>query len=247
MASKLHRRFVVQVPVGENPSSKILCAKSELKGSAVKSTIPKLKLSGILFGLDLIDKLVNISSKLFPFKSLHLWSDAKVALSWICSEVEHSLNDISNRTRKAKILIEKHDIKVHYVESQKNPADLMTKSFDRIYHELPLWMEGPDCIRQKVFPVFKEIKFNEEIGNPEQNVYSNAVVTDNNVLARVKNVSSFSSLLKITHVLTHAAKIVLSHRLNPLQCSSTLTYNNFRAVWRPGNYTDHMLLILALK
>ena len=46
--------------VGENPSSKILCAKSKLKGSTVKSTIPKLELSGILFGLDLIDKLVNI-------------------------------------------------------------------------------------------------------------------------------------------------------------------------------------------
>ena len=35
----------------DNTSSHILCAKSKLKGSTVRSTIPKLELSGILFGL----------------------------------------------------------------------------------------------------------------------------------------------------------------------------------------------------
>ena len=51
--------------IEKNPSSSFLCAKSKLKGSTVKSTIPKLELSGILFGLDLIDRLATIVNKIF--------------------------------------------------------------------------------------------------------------------------------------------------------------------------------------
>ena len=75
--------------IGKNPSSSFLTAKSKLKGSNVKSTIPKLELSGILFGLELMDRLVTILNKSFKFESLHLWSDAKVALSWITSDNQH--------------------------------------------------------------------------------------------------------------------------------------------------------------
>ena len=32
-------------------------------------------------------------------------------------------------------------------------------------------------------------------------------------LAKIKNVSSFTSLLKITHILQNAGRIILSHRL----------------------------------
>ena len=39
------------------------------------------------------------------------------------------------------------------------------------------------------------------------------MVKDSDTLARVKDVSSFNSLLKITHILKHAAKIILSHKL----------------------------------
>lgn len=143
--------------VDKNPSSSILCAKSKLKGSTVKSTIPKLELCGILYGLDLIDKLLNILENSFKFASIHLWSDAKVPLSWICSDNPHSIQYISNRTKKAKNLIEKHGIKLHYIESQLNPADFLTKDFDKVYHELPLWMVGPQCITEREFPIFKEI------------------------------------------------------------------------------------------
>ena len=102
---------------------------------------------------------------------------------------------------------------MHYIESQLNPADLLTKDFDKVYHELTLWMIGPPCITEREFPIFKEIKFDEEIGNPEQNIYGNVVIKDTDILARVKNVSSLDSLLKITHILKNAAKIILSHKI----------------------------------
>ena len=64
-----------------NANSHLLCAKSKLKGSTVRSTIPKLELSGILFGLELLEKLDNILNPKFSFTSVHLWADGKVPLS----------------------------------------------------------------------------------------------------------------------------------------------------------------------
>ena len=84
-----------------NASSHLLCAKSKLKGSTVRSTIPKLELCGILFGLEILEKLINILNPKFSFTSIHLWADAKVPLSWICSDIPHSLKYISSRTQKA--------------------------------------------------------------------------------------------------------------------------------------------------
>ena len=78
---------------------------------------------------------------------------------------------------------------------------------------MPLWMQGPPCIREQEFPVFKEIEFKEEFGNPDQNIYANVVIRSNNVLARVKNVSTFSKLLNITHILKTAGKIIISHKI----------------------------------
>ena len=196
-----------------NASSHLLCAKSKLKGSTVRSTIPKLELCGILFGLEILEKLINILNQKFSFASVHLWADAKVPLSWICSDIPHSLKYISNRTQKANTIIGKHDVKLHYIESGNNSADLLTKNFDKVYHDLPLWMNGPACIRKNEFPEFKETNYNKEIGNPDQNIYVNAIVKDTNILAKVKNVSSFTSLLKITHILLKAGRIILSHRL----------------------------------
>ena len=122
-----------------------------------------------------MDKLVNILNPKFKFASTHLWADAKVPLSWICSDIPQSLKYISNRTQKANIIIGKHDVKLHYIETSSNPADYLTKNFDKIYYALPLWMNGPDCIRQSEFPLFKEIEYEKEVGNPEQNIYFYAI------------------------------------------------------------------------
>ena len=199
--------------VSENPSSLFLTAKSKLKGSTVKSTIPKLELSGILFGIELLDRLVTILNKSFKFESIHLWSDAKVPLTWITQANQHSVQYIQSRAKQARTLIEKHNIKLHYVESKLNPADLLTKDFNQVYSNLPLWMRGPPCIREQDFPIFKEIEIKEEHGNPDQNIYVNLTFKNEEILARVKEVSTFNKLLNITHILKNAGEIIISHKI----------------------------------
>ena len=90
-----------------NASSHLLCAKSKLKGSTFRSTIPKLELCGILFGLEILEKLINILNQKFNFASVHLWADAKVPLSKICSDIPHSLKFIVTEPKKANIIIGK--------------------------------------------------------------------------------------------------------------------------------------------
>ena len=70
---------------------------------------------------------------------------------------------------------------MHYIESGSNPADYLMKNFDKIYHGLPLWMNGPDCTRKNEFPEFKETDYQKEIGNPDQNIYVNVIIKDTNI------------------------------------------------------------------
>ena len=132
-------------------------------------------------------------------------------------QTTNTVQYIHTRTQKARILIEKHNIKLHYIESKLNSADLLTKDFDKIYYDLPLWMRGPPCIREQEYPVFKEIEVKEEIGNPDQNIYVNLAIKNNDVLSRIKEVSTFSKLLNITHILKNAGKLLLAIKLRITQ------------------------------
>ena len=116
--------------------------------------------------------------------------------------------------------MEKYNIKLHYIETKLNSADLLTKEFDKVYHEIPLWTSGPPNIREIKFPVFKEIDFELESGNPDTNIYVNVVTSDTSPLSRIKNVSSLNSLFKITHILRNAATTIFSHRLKDNQGSN---------------------------
>ena len=76
-----------------NTSSQVLCARS--------------KLCGILFGLKILGNLINILNQKINFASVHLWADAKVPLSKICSDIPHSLKFIVTEPKKANIIIGK--------------------------------------------------------------------------------------------------------------------------------------------
>ena len=64
-------------------------------------TIPKLELTASLIGARLIHYLTN----LFKFKTIYLWSDSKVAISWITSDRDIKDVYIANRVAEVKTLI----------------------------------------------------------------------------------------------------------------------------------------------
>ena len=63
-------------------NSNILVSKArKAPCQANRLTIPKLELTATLIGCRLVKHL----NSLFSFVQLHLWTDSKVAISWVCS------------------------------------------------------------------------------------------------------------------------------------------------------------------
>ena len=86
-------------------------------------TIPKLELTASLIGARLIHYLTN----LFKFKTIYLWSDSKVVISWITSDKDIKDVYIANRTAEVKALIARHQVKVMHVPTKDNPADYVSR------------------------------------------------------------------------------------------------------------------------
>ena len=89
-------------------------ASSRAYGAAVYTVkegrlmIPKLELTASHIGARLIHYLTN----LFKFKTIYLWSDSKVAISWITGDRDIKDVYIANRAAEVKTLITQHQVKV---------------------------------------------------------------------------------------------------------------------------------------
>ena len=64
-------------------------------------TIPKLELKASLIGA----RLIRYLSNLFKFDTIYLWSDSKVAISWITSDRDVKDVYIANRVAEVKTLV----------------------------------------------------------------------------------------------------------------------------------------------
>ena len=85
-------------------------------------TIPKLELTASLIGARLINYLTN----LHQYKTIYLWSDSKVVISWITSDKDIKDVHVANRTAEVKTLITRHKVNVMYVPTKDNPADYLS-------------------------------------------------------------------------------------------------------------------------
>ena len=131
------------VPLGNSCQSELV--KSKAKIVAINKepkidTIPKLELMALVIGSNVavycIDALFHIE-----IVTLYIWSDSKTALSW-CSSYDKKEEFVSNRVRTIRENIPQ--AKLMYVESARNPADILTrkpKAEDLL--ENPHWWNGP--------------------------------------------------------------------------------------------------------
>ena len=87
-------------------------------------TIPKLELTASLIGARLIHYLTN----LFKFQTIYLWSDSKVAISWITSDRDIKDVYVANRTAEIKTF-NQHQVRVMYVPTKDNPADYFSRMY----------------------------------------------------------------------------------------------------------------------
>ena len=111
-------------------------------------TIPKLDLTASLIGARLIRYLSNIHH----FKTIYLWSDSKVVISWITGDRELKDVYVANRVAEVKTIITRHSIQVKYVPTKDNPADYLSRGCTSKKLKSSNWLHGPSWLLTCEFP-----------------------------------------------------------------------------------------------
>ena len=134
----------------DNNHSNLLISKAKVapcKGD--RPTITKLELTAALIGCRLIDHLNSIVF----FTKFFLWSDSKVALSWINSDKELKDIYVANRVAEIQTLIISLGITVNYVPTNDNPADLVSRGCTVNKLKISNWMQGPAWLITQEHPI----------------------------------------------------------------------------------------------
>ena len=111
-------------------------------------TIPKLELTASLIGARLIRYLSNIHQ----FKTIYLWSDSKVVISWITGDRELKDVYVANRVAEVKTILTRHSIQVKYVPTKDNPADYLSRGCSSKQLKSSNWLHGPSWLLTCEFP-----------------------------------------------------------------------------------------------
>ena len=122
--------------------------------------------------------------------SFYLWSDSKVALSWIQSEKE--LTDVyaANRVAEIQILPVALGSQLLYVPTTDNPADLLSRGSSIEKLKSSNWLHGPKWLITKEYP------------NQDTNTVAvNKLVVEINPVAPIPPVLDLSRFSKFTKAL----------------------------------------------
>ena len=110
--------------------------------------MPKLELTAALIGC----RLINHLNSIFPFTKFFLWSDSKVALSWINSNKKLKDVYVANRVAEIQTLIISLGITVNYIPTNDNPADLVSRGCTVNKLKTSNWMHGPAWLIIQEYP-----------------------------------------------------------------------------------------------
>ena len=145
--------FAVYV-VTPSSGAHLLVAKNKvapLKGR----TLPCLELLSVYLALKCLPQI--LSSFRVQFKVLHIFSDSQIVLAWISAKILKAKQIfVRNRVKDIHRFSSGigDDFKIppsfHYVRSEENPADLLTRglSFRDFSKRFDLWCRGPDWLDQ---------------------------------------------------------------------------------------------------
>ena len=111
-------------------------------------TIPKLELTATLVGCRLI-KLLN---SLFSFVQLHLWTNSKVAISWVCGTKDLKDVYVANRVAEIQTLTSSLGILIMHVPTETNPTDLLSRGCATNKLKPNIWQHGPEWLTTQHYP-----------------------------------------------------------------------------------------------
>ena len=141
-SSKAYRAVACLVNKTNNSSNWFVSKSRVAPCRQSRLAIPKLELTAALVGF----RLINHLNTQFSLIGMFLWSDRKVALSWISSEKEQKDVYIANRVSEIQQHVIALGINCMYVPTADNPADLVScgSTVDKL--KPSNWLNGPDWL-----------------------------------------------------------------------------------------------------
>ena len=161
-------------------------------------TIPKLELTASLIGA----RLIRYLSNLFKFDTIYLWSDSKVAISWITSDRDVKDVYIANRVAEIKTLVNQYQVNIMYVPTKDNPADHLSRGCTSKQLKSSNWLHGPSWLLTREFPEQSNIN----IAVNELTVEINPV----HPIPPLIDLTKFSSFLRVLRIMTRVLEFCQS-------------------------------------
>ena len=155
-------------------------------------TIPKLELRASLIGARLINYLTNLLKH--KYKTIYLWSDSKVVISWITNDKDIKDVYVANRTAEVKTLITWHKVSVMYVRTKDNPADYLSRGCTSTQLKSSNWLHGPSWLLTGNFPEQSNV-----------DVVVNELTVEINPIHPIQpliNLTKYSSFIKVVRIMT---------------------------------------------
>ena len=195
-------------------------------------------MTAISLGVRFIRFAFKAISKYF-IPQCHLWSDSTTALNWLNSKTEPKdlfIRDRVNDLAKKSKLGEKELI-FHYVVSEINPADLLTKDKGSSVKD-PLWINGPKILHHsEQWLKFEPTLYRKDVVPTFCGTISNS---DRSVLPQASDSNSLKELYDKTIKLN---KNLNKRNSDSLQQAETLWINYVQELF----FSDVVIFLRKLK
>ncbi|XP_003740579.1 uncharacterized protein LOC100908825, partial [Galendromus occidentalis] len=166
--ASLHAHGMVAYLRGENADQKpkISFVLSKAKVAPVKpSTIHRLELLGALLAARMTKKIIDWVD--FRIDGVELFCDNSAVLGWVSSNPDKWKPYVANRIRKIRHLV--GDTEWHYVRSEENPADILSRGADISKRSIAdLWFNGPQWLRLANSELERKMEF-DRAARPRRN------------------------------------------------------------------------------
>lgn len=126
--------------------SHLLTSKARVAPVKGNRTIPQMELTALLVATNLARYICKILNHLIIAET-YIWSDSEAALLWVRND-NSKLPYVKNRVAEIREI--KGDIKLMHVDTESNPADLLSRGVTlKQLRKHTLWFQGPDWIMDK--------------------------------------------------------------------------------------------------
>lgn len=207
--------YVVCLFDDESSTSHLIYSKSRV-APVSPTTIPRLELEAALLLAEGVSFVVN--SVEMKFESVRLFSDSKVALAWIHTDILKLHIYVANRVRNIKKFAK--DFEWKYVPTKSNPADIVSRGMSaKKLKNSNLWWNGKiedttekDPVEFDIEDVLGSEAYKREMKKSETEVSSLlATSNDNSNFSAFQRISSYPMLRR---VMVYALRFIHNCRAN---------------------------------